>query len=235
MAKTNSTFEAAVEEVDFVNTDLATIEKEDAHLESENVLIDESTKTELELFPPYVIAYNKLKALFGVDRDLNISELDTATRSCIISSDKNYRKIYAISQALKPEINGLTIVCKYTGEETDYARTIREIFEGNAHLDSVRITTERDTSVKHLITTFKDETVQYAADNRFVPGGYTTTLAENLVKDLFKSQYRRSVYVTKDKRSKIFDVNAFTVPHTGIGLAVNGTNCVTADYTSCAR
>lgn len=58
-----------------------------------------------------------------------------------------------------------------------------------------------------IITTFKDETIQYPADNRFVPNGYETTLAEKLVKDLFKKEFRRSVYVTKEKGSGNLEPN----------------------------
>lgn len=158
----------------------------------------EGCDEDFKRLPPWAIRYYELEALFGDDDDLIIS-LDDETHTATIMSE-NYTKLDALAQVLKLDNNGLHIELVCTGVSNTYARTIQNVFEGNPHFDNVRIATEVGTGFKHVITTFKDETIQYNADNRFVPGGYETTLAEKIVKDLFKKEYRRSVYVTKDKQ-----------------------------------
>lgn len=161
--------------------------------EVEEVEVEEETK--VGKLPPYAIRYNELVALFGDDPDLTISPVDDKSRSCVIFSS-NYHKIVALSKVLKTD-EFLKIEFEYEGESNPYMQTIADAFIGNPHFDSIRVAIETMTGTEHIITEFKNETIQYNADNRFVPGGYETTLAEKIVKDLFVKEYRRSVYITK--------------------------------------
>lgn len=164
--------------------------------------------------PPYAIRFNELNALFGDDDELTLS-LDDETRTATIES-KNFHKLDALAQVLRLENDGLKIEFLYDGESNSYFRTIEEVFKGNPHFDNIRIATEADTGIKHIITTFKDETIQYDADNRFVPHGYETTLAEKLVKNLFRKEFRRSMYVTKEKSKSYSVINYNSLNGTSI-------------------
>lgn len=190
-----------VNENELVDAD--TLSKEVASCVPAEVKLSEEFVDELESagkLPPYAIRFNELEALFGEDADLEIY-LDDATRTATIRSS-NYYKLSSLATVLKAENDGLKIEFVYDGLQNDYARIIEAVFTGNPHFDNVRIATEAGSGFKHVITTFKDETIQYDADNRFVPHGYETTLAEKLVKNLFKKEFRRSVYVTKEKEDE---------------------------------
>lgn len=167
--------------------------------------------------PPYALNYNRLKALFDGDPELTISPLDVKGRSVTISSH-NYYKILALSKILRSPMEGLKIKLVSETFDSEYARTLEDALKGNPHFESMRVATEAQTGNKILITTFKDETIQYDADNRFVPHGYETTLAETLVKQLFRREYRRSVFVTKEKDH---DYPFFNKLFLGEGIKIN--------------
>ena len=174
--------------------------------ENENIPVDNSAdEDEVKRLPPYALNYNRIVALFGKDPELNISELDNENRTVTISS-KNYHKLSALGKVLRSPMEQLNIKLVNEDFESEYVRTLEDVFAGNPHFDNIRVAIDAMTLDEVPIVTFKDETIQYPADNRFVPHGYETTLAETLVKQLFKGEYRRNTYVTKEKGEECPDV-----------------------------
>lgn len=159
---------------------------------------------QLERVAPQWIIYNKL-CQFLDDDEITISKpVPTEDNKKIFEiaiSSKNFHKITAIAKVFVPSLNNVIFKFKYEDYDNEYVRTLTDLFTGNKHFDNIRVATEAMSEIKVVVTTFKDETIQYKADNRFVPKGYETTLAEKLVKEFFNEDYRKSVYVTKEKGS----------------------------------
>ncbi len=191
-------------------------------------------KDEVKKLPGYAEAYNILVAVFGGDPELHISKCDDSTRSCTISS-KNYHKLDALSKAMRDDIMGLSINFEFDSDlSTEAAVWLNDIFNGNPHLDRIRVATEAMTEEKHTLCIFKDETVQYQSDDRFVPGGYSTSIVEKLIPVLFKSQYRRLKYITTDKReAKCLNIAAHILTPNTIGVC-NGHSVSWCDSASTA-
>lgn len=151
----------------------------------------------------YVVQYRKLTALFSEDMDLLISPLDDETKSCVITT-ANYHKAQALKKFLSAEINEelgryLKVEINYTGIDHKMCNWLNDLFEGNPHFSRTRVAVDAMSGKETPLCLFKDETIQYAADSRFVPYGYETTLAEKLVQDLFKPEMLGMSYITEEK------------------------------------
>lgn len=190
----------------------------EADVESVATPVEKPADEEFKRLPPYAINYNRLVALFGGDPELTF-DLDEDTRTATISS-KNYHKLEALGKVLRNPMEQLNIKLVNEGFDNEYVRVLEDAFAGNPNLDNIRIAIEAMTQTEVPVVTFKDSTIQFQADNRFVPHGYETTLAEILVKQLFNREYRRNPYVTKEKGEedprviKSVSINGGTYPIT---------------------
>lgn len=188
-----------------------TVEKEEKNVVMFKEKPEDSKKgKEIKRVAPQYIIENKLRE-FLADPEITIAAPEAIPTKDgwfeIVISSKNYHKITALAKTFKTKLDNVIFKFKYEDVDDDYTRTLTDVFAGNKHFDNIRTAYDAMSGFPVIITTFKDETIQYKADNRFVPDGYETTLMEDLVKDFFREDYKRSIYVTKEK-SKI---NLFSI------------------------
>ena len=151
----------------------------------------EFSMEELKLATPWVIYVHKLEALFGQDPDINIT-YNNDDKEVIIRVN-NQTKADAI-EALLPDTVSFGNVLLYitivpANPEYSEADLFRLAFAGNPVFESVETT---DGLFQASYCIFKNEVVQYPADDLSSYYGIQSTLYEDIADEIFED--RDSIY-----------------------------------------
>lgn len=149
----------------------------------------------LKLSPPYVIQYNKVKAYFDGDPDINISALDCDSCSATISTENKLKYIVLRDNLItdytpndddeQDNSKFLKLTVAYTGPDRMTSDELAALMATNprfAYLFSAKA-----GPFPFSCVVFKNGVVQYPNDNIFDPHKKATTTMEALTKEIFKS------------------------------------------------
>ena len=158
---------------------------------------------EYKLSPPWVIYYNKIKALFENDKDVNImfDEVEPAITLHVYGTEK----AKAIERLIPAETNfgGNTLKVTVIPEEIDLnspAEIFRAAFKGNSVLHGVEAKETPFGDFTYAI--FDSEAVYLNDDDLGSPYGYTAKLIEDIVREIM--DIPAGAFVCSDVRSYKF-------------------------------
>lgn len=155
----------------------------------------------MTLSPPWVIYSRKIEALFKGDEDVKvIYNNDEVSVTIYVNNDE---KAEAISKILPSVINfgnvnlNITVATDRLQSE-DRLALFKKAFEGNPNVvDIFSINGVYENPVNYVI--FKKEVIQYYSDNLNNPHGITSTLNEEIAKEIFSAE--KSICFTTDVES----------------------------------
>ena len=145
---------------------------------------------------PWVTHYEFVKAMFGRDEEINISELnelDNGNYEFIVSSP-NCDKLTAIIKIFKSDtfkFGNVSLHIKFLVEndsEEYGGDDFETAFEDNPIFDEV-ITGKLPTGEEMYFVMFKKEVIQFYNDDISDPYGNFNGLAEDIARELFRDQF----------------------------------------------
>ena len=140
----------------------------------------------IKMSPPWYNFYREMMALFGEDPDINV----------VFDEDNNVIKLYvenhdkadALEQILpkEKEFGNITVCIEVIpkNKEMGKADLYRKAFEGNPAYSFTATVDGIMTNPLHYVV-FKNRVVQYWSDNLGDINGNTSTLYENIARDVF--------------------------------------------------
>lgn len=146
------------------------------------------TPEQPQLAPPYVIAYNKLKAFFEGDPAYQISELSDDSQTCTITTDNRLKYLLLKENLITDyqDAKGLHVDLKYIGADKMYPDELAAIVRTNPRFQEFFETSGGPFPYSSVI--FTKDVVQYYNDNLFDPYSHASTLMEQLVPEIFKNK-----------------------------------------------
>lgn len=141
------------------------------------------------LSPPWYNFFNKIKALFEKDEDVNV-EFDNKKETISIYVD-NDRKAVALTTLLPSarrfgnvlvKINVIPANCKNSSTATLYEAA----FEGNPAVDYIKEIELSPGSLGANYVVFRKEVVQWFNDDLSDINGVNSTLYEDIARDIFR-------------------------------------------------
>lgn len=145
---------------------------------------------ELRISSPWVTYYRKIKALFGKDPQIKITYDNDAPEVKIFV--ENSEKAYAIAQLL-PTVKSfgnvdLKVTVVPANVENHMQNLVETAFKGNpAFVEVVQTGGEGPYTFKATYALFKKEVVQYFNDDLSDAHGVTSTLYQEIAKELFET------------------------------------------------
>lgn len=141
----------------------------------------------LKLSPPWAEFYHKIEALFGKDPDIKVvyDEDELEVKLFVEKPEKAeaLTKILPTEKFFGGVCLKITVVPADTNKEETLSSIYKTAFEGNPVLDSIVDVDMFATTLSYVI--FKKEVVQYYNDNLADAHGVTSTLYENIARDVF--------------------------------------------------
>lgn len=141
----------------------------------------------LNLSPPWIVLYNKMKAFFKQDNEVHVG-YDDNEKKIVVYVD-NAKKAEALSWWLVDEIEFGNIKVKITvvpsnkvSEETFDSVTINDAFKGNTALNGIRNVSAYGFDMTFVI--FNAVVVQYNTDDISDYYGMQSTLYEDIARDI---------------------------------------------------
>lgn len=161
---------------------------------------NQSANQSARLSPPWYIYVAEIKALFEGDPEVTV-EYDEEKYEIKIFVN-NQKKADALTQLLPMAVPFGSVILKVTVVPPDNAKVIDiELFEtafkGNAAFKSVR---KASTPFSFNYVVFAPRVVQFYSDNLGSPYGLTTTLYQNIAKEIFGEV--KGIYFTTDKKER---------------------------------
>lgn len=154
-------------------------------------LSENKIKKEVKMYSPWVIFSKQVEKLFEKDPEVRV-EFDDSNMNISIYVEDNLEKAEAIAKLMPIQKQFGNINVDITvippNNEFNTAKYLEKAFEGNGAFD--HITTIQDIPPMHLpnpITycVFEKEVVQYAADNLGSESGMSSTLYEDIAREIF--------------------------------------------------
>lgn len=142
----------------------------------------------LSVSSPWAAYYHKLRALFGDDPDIRIVyDNDNVVIDMYVNGND---KADALSKLLPEEVDfgnvKLTVNVIPANNECTEAELIRRAFLGNPHFVDVLVIDGSSTN-PFTYCIFEKEVIQYHNDNLADPNGNESVLAQDIAKELFKT------------------------------------------------
>ena len=144
------------------------------------------SKEKIKLSPPWYNYFREVKALFGDDPDINV----------IFDDDNNVIKLYvenhdkadALEQILPKEkaFGAVTVYIEVIPQNKEMSKVdlFRKAFEGNpAYSYSATVDGIMSNPLHYIV--FRNRVVQYWSDSLNDINGNTSTLYENIARDIF--------------------------------------------------
>lgn len=167
----------------------------------ENEAIATATAT-VRIQSPWVLFYKEVYALFARDPQVNVM-FDNDTPELKIQVKGNDTKAACLSRFFPKEkaFGNVILKCSVVGDDgqtvpdvnCDDHTAIRAIFEGNDALSFIKdVQTPFDYSIVYVV--FVKEVVQYYSDNMYDLYGATSTIYENLARDIFGMPFDNGDY-----------------------------------------
>ena len=148
-------------------------------------------KENLKFYAPWVIFYRQIETLFARDPEVRV-EFNEATDEIKLYVE-NEEKAYALSQIMPKSKSFGNIIISISivpsNEDVYKAEFYKKAFEGNdafAHLTTIETIPGMEMSNPISYCVFKKEVVQYAADDLGSESGLSSTLYQDLAKEIFK-------------------------------------------------
>ena len=146
-------------------------------------------KEKVEKLSPWMDYVNKLEAFFAKDKDVIIDYIEKEDTRVIKIKVNGQKKADALELLLPPvktfgNVDVDLIVIPSNEEETK-ASLIRAALEGNEAVNYIETTSPPFSSNPFTYVVFKKEVVQYWDDNLGDINGLTSTLYQNLARELF--------------------------------------------------
>lgn len=141
--------------------------------------------------PPWVLYYKEVEALFGKDPDVAVDYDEEENEIVMLVEDSE--KADAISQLLPTEkdFGNVTLKIKVipaNGSNETKADLIAKAFDGNPVLDNIYTATGVMTQDYNYVI-FTNEVVQYWSDNLGDANGLTSTLYQEIAKDVLGEEF----------------------------------------------
>lgn len=142
----------------------------------------------IKMSPPWIGYVNKVKKLFEKDPAIRVEYNEGAMNLCIYVDDSD--KYEALSNLLPEEkIFGgvalaITIIPANTKQNKDYRYYLKKLFRDNNAVDKIRDITVSSNPMTFIV--FEKEVVQYWNDNLGDINGITSTLMEQIARDVFE-------------------------------------------------
>ena len=139
----------------------------------------------LKLSPPWIEYNNELEVLFSGDPDIRTEyDDDNKKINIYVNSQDKYEALTSLLPTEKKFGNvSVYINVVPANEKTDRMNLVRRLFEGNSAF-SYATTVEGIMSNPICYVVFKPEVVQYFNDSLHDPNGITSTLMENIARDV---------------------------------------------------
>lgn len=142
----------------------------------------------LKLSSPWVTYYNEIKVLFEQDPDINITyDEDSNTVKLFVQGSDKAEAIAKILPTEK-EFGNVKLYIEVIPDNSDNEgmdKVLRTALNGNPILSNVIDHALPGTEVPFHYFMFKKEVVQYWNDNLADPNGMTSTLYEDVARDVF--------------------------------------------------
>ena len=144
---------------------------------------------------PWYTYQKKLKALFGRDPDIKISEVRNGKGADFEFDIEvlSHAKFVALNRVLKKHVTfgsvtlAITLYDEENSETADNkAKLFATLFEGNPILEDVRGITD-DTGSKHTYVRFAPEVIQFFDDNLADYNGNWSGLAMDIAQEVFQT------------------------------------------------
>lgn len=157
-----------------------------------------------KISPPWFTFVSELKAMFGEDPDIRIEHTDefkvkmyvndankATALNLLVPYSKNYGNVDVIIEVIPS--NG------YLGsfETKDYSELFKAAFKNNPVLSYVQ-KVEGLFDFKAIYVIFKNKVVQYFNDNLCDINGNTSTLYEDIARDIFSDNVESGVFFCTD-------------------------------------
>ena len=154
----------------------------------------EETEKQVSLSPPWITKVNELKALFGVDPDIDVVYNDEAKE--VIIESVNTFKIMALQKILVPSVTfgnvTLTIKCLVKDNaEDDVASLIKTAFADNPHFSQV--ITAPTPYGEQVYALFKKEVIQFYNDDTSDYYGNWNGLSEDILRGVVNENIRVNI------------------------------------------
>lgn len=146
-------------------------------------------KVSLGLQSPWMIYYHQVEALFSGDPDVKVSfDNDNVELTLYVNGES---KADAISKLLGQEkvLGNVTVKIKVVPANLgdDPADLIRRAFEGNANVEGIYVP-DNPYAMQNIYVVFAKEVVQYKSDNIASYAGVTSTLYEQIAREVIGDQ-----------------------------------------------
>lgn len=153
----------------------------------------------VNLLSPWARYANKLRAMFGHDPDIEIGfNNDDATVTVYVSNQLKAEALARLLPVTKTFGNvEMKIIVIPENKDEDYKSLLLTALAGNPVLHSI-IGGRTEFDMQYAV--FAKEVVQYYDDNLGDPNGLTSTLYQDLAKDLFENV--KGIYFTTDPEDK---------------------------------
>ena len=158
-----------------------------------------------DLSSPAIIYYQKIAALFGKDPAVRVEfDRDNLTIKLYVDQVKKASAIEALLPAEKT-FGNLTVrieVVMPNARMKDYEKLFNDAFEGNPAFKKVQVF--EYPSAPFVYVVFKPEVVQYFTDNAADLRGLTSTLYQDIARDVLDDRLR--VFYSTDRNPLPFDI-----------------------------
>lgn len=156
----------------------------------------------VKLSAPWVIYYRQIEALFGVDPEVSVEFDEEALEIKLKVEDAS--KADAIAQLLPASKNfgnvDVTITVIPANADNWKAHIIQKAFKNSPVLEDIQIVQTELMSNPMCFVIFKKEVVQYYSDNAGDYHGLTSTLYQDIAKELIPAE---GVYYCTDNNKEV--------------------------------
>lgn len=157
----------------------------------------------VKLSPPWAIFYREIEALFGQDPDIKVEYDEDEIEVKLFVEDP--QKADALSKLLPTEkfFGGvclkITVIPADVSNGDSTAKLIETAFKGNPAFKGVSSVDMFASTMNYVV--FKKKVVQFYSDNLADAHGVTSTLYENIARDIFGNT--QGIYYCTDTEDKL--------------------------------
>lgn len=172
------------------------------YVNAKNVCSNKTTEAKVELAPPWIEYFSKLKKLFEQDPEIHI-EADEVSSGPVITMRIDSQKKYEALKALLPEVvNFGSVEAKIRLIPANKTPSTSDLFEaafyGNPIVDEViHIDGVMSNPLTYFL--FKKEVVQFYNDDLSDPHGMCSTLYQDIASQIFDEDREGVLFCTQSK------------------------------------
>lgn len=154
-----------------------------------------------KMSPPWVTYVVMMRQLFKRDKDVNVqvSEDGLNVKLLVDGADKAAALEKLLPKMVEFGNVQVTISVCPSNKEMTTAELFRAAFDGNALYDETLCIDPLNTGSPMTYVMFKPEVIQFYSDNLGDPNGNTTTLAQDIAREVFDGSVDGAFYCTSQE------------------------------------